>query len=268
MSDSTALATTGEVALRPRTFEDAERWAKKLSESSLVPKHFAGKPQDVFWAIAYGSDLGMSPTAALQAIYVVHGRPGLYADAMVALVLSSGRCDYFRCVESNASAAMFETRRKGAAEPVRKRVTMEMARAAGWTSNAKYKSEPDRMLEARAKSWLARLVYPDVLAGVQAVEELETIDMVEASPGVYSAPPPPSASTDAKVVDAEALDEADGSDIDREAAEIEELFLAGELGPEVMARAEKIPKGSPQRKHLESIYREALTRLQRKDEAP
>lgn len=189
MSENTALATTaGTFALIPKGFEDAERIATKLSQSQMLPEHFRGKPENVFWALAYGLEVGLTPIQALQAIYVVHGRPGMYAAAKVALIRGSGVCEFFRCVEASATSATYETKRKGDPVVHKKQVTIEMARSAGWAGqNKKYESEPQRMLEARAKGWLADDVYPDVLRGIETAEEL--YDGGAGGP-TFTAPPP------------------------------------------------------------------------------
>jgi hypothetical protein len=41
-------------------------------------------------AVVYGDEIGLTAQAALTSVYVVRGRPGLYAEAMVALVKSHG----------------------------------------------------------------------------------------------------------------------------------------------------------------------------------
>jgi hypothetical protein len=187
MSENTSIALATPGALIPRGFEEAEKIANKLSESTMLPDHFKKNPANVFWALALGLEVGFTPVQALQAIYVVHGRPGMFADAMVALVLTSGKAEFFGCVESSDTAATYETKRKGAAKPRTITVTIEDAKKAGWTSNAKYQSEPRRMLEARCKSQLARDVYPDVLRGMVAVEEIQ--DDGAGGP-TFTAPPP------------------------------------------------------------------------------
>ena len=161
------------LALVPKTIADAEVMAVTLAKSGMLPDHFKGRPADVFWAISFGLEVGLGPVASLNSVYVVHGKPGLYADAMVALVLSSGLCKYFRRVSSDDKEATYETLRFGDDKPTSVTVTMAQAERAGWAKqNAKYQTEPRRMLEARAKSWLAKDCYPDVLRGVAAVEEL------------------------------------------------------------------------------------------------
>lgn len=183
MNENTSTA----LALVPRGLEEAEKMATKLSESSLLPPHFHKQPGNVYWAIALGLEIGFTPVQALQSIYVVHNRPGMYADSMVALILASGHAEYFQCVERSPTSATYETKRRGSPKPQSVTVTIEQAKQAGWTSNKKYEQEPEVMLAARAKSRLAKDVYPDVLRGMASVEELRD----EPQGAAFSAPPPP-----------------------------------------------------------------------------
>lgn len=178
---TTALATTTIAGLTPNSIDEAEKIAEKLATSTLVPEHFKGKPADCFMAIAYGVELGLPPVTALASIAVVKGKPTLYANTMVALILSSHKALYFHCVESSEAKAVYETQRVGAPGPQRYEFTMEQAKAAGLTAPPKYGDSmyakyAKQMLESRAKSFLARDVYPDVLHGLQSYEEVIDIE--------------------------------------------------------------------------------------------
>jgi hypothetical protein len=145
-----------------------------LAKSALLPEKLRGKAPDIAVTLMAGQELGLSPMAALRGVYVVNGRPALAADTMVGLAHASGLCEYFVCVESTDKIATYETKRKGAPTPQRLSFTIEQAKRAGlggdvWT---KY---PDSMLRARCKSFLARDVYSDVLAGVIEEHEVEEI---------------------------------------------------------------------------------------------
>ena len=149
--------------------------ANTLAKSILVPDAFRNKPADVFMAITYGLELGMPPVTSLMSIAVIKGKPTLYAASMVALVLSSGKARYFRCVESDANLAIYETQRIGDSSPHRKEFSQENAKVAG-LGGGMYSKYPQQMLEARAKAYLARDVYPDVLHGLMSTEEAREIE--------------------------------------------------------------------------------------------
>lgn len=163
-NDSKALS------LIPQDLQGFTALAKQFSESKLIPSDLQSKPADVFVTLLAGHELGLSPMAALRGIHVVKGKTILSADTMAAVVLASGACEYFRCVEATNERAIYETKRKGS-EP--QQTTWSMADAAtakltgdNWT---KY---PRAMLKARCKAELARDVYPDVLAGCYVEGEI------------------------------------------------------------------------------------------------
>ena len=167
--------SNNKMALVPRSVGDAMSMSQHLAKSKLVPDHFRNKPEDVFLAINYGLEIGLGPAASLRAISVIKGTPSLRADAMVGLALSSGHAEYFRCVESDGQKATYETKRKGSPQAERKTFTIEDAKTAGLAGSNTYKSYPKHMLEARAKSWLARDVYPDLLHGIYSTEEVSEL---------------------------------------------------------------------------------------------
>ena len=129
-------------------------------------------------AILFGDELGYGPIAALNAVYVVRGRPGLYAEAMVALVKSHG---HELVVEELTDArCVIRGRRRNETDWQRFTFTMDRARKAGYVKqNAKYNDDPQTMLYARCSSLASRAIAPDVLKGVASVEEIT--DELEAS---------------------------------------------------------------------------------------
>jgi hypothetical protein len=121
-------------------------------------------------AILQGITLGIDPLMALQQIYIVHGRPGMYAKMMVALVQSRGHEVWDEDVSD--TRAVVCGRRKGSDHPVRIVVTMDQARRAGWTSNQAYAKTPQDMLWSRAAARVCDRIASDVLKGIASVEEI------------------------------------------------------------------------------------------------
>lgn len=121
-------------------------------------------------AILQGITLGIDPLMALQQIYIVHGRPGMYAKMMVALVQSRGHEVWDEDVTD--TRAVVCGRRKGTEHTVRIVITMEQARKAGWTSNQAYTKTPQDMLWSRAAARVCDRIASDVLKGIASVEEI------------------------------------------------------------------------------------------------
>ena len=170
-----------ERGLEPRSMDDAVRLAQRMHDSRMFSAY--GTPQAVLSTMLLGRELGMPSMASLRSVHVIEGKHSLSADLMVALVLKSGLAEYFWMVESTDTICTFETERKGNPKPTRLSYTIEQAKQAGLlgpTRSGKpsnWQKIPMQMLRARAKSELARLEYPDLLAGLYTPEELRDAKM-------------------------------------------------------------------------------------------
>lgn len=178
---------TDSVALIPRTFEEVSEVAAHLARSKIgLPPSLIGREPEIFMIICAGRELGMAPMAALRSFHLIEVQnqpviPRLSADAMVAVVRSRKEiCRYVRKVEDTPERCTWETWRVGDDEPVRSTWTLQQQRAIGWKQYSNWDKYPQRMLSARAKSFLMRDVYPDVLGGMYSVEEME--DVMDAPP--------------------------------------------------------------------------------------
>ncbi|HTI26226.1 MAG TPA: hypothetical protein VL652_34875 [Kutzneria sp.] len=122
-------------------------------------------------AVLQGITLGLDPMTALQQIYVVHGRPGMYAKIKVALLQSKGHEVWTE--DLTDTRAVVAGRRRGSQQIERITVTMDQARKAGWTRNDNYAKTPQDMLWARAAGRVCDRVAPDALMGIASVEEIQ-----------------------------------------------------------------------------------------------
>lgn len=123
-------------------------------------------------AVLQGISLGVDPLVALQQIYIVHGRPGMYAKFMVALVQQRGHEVWTE--ENTDSRAVVCGRRRGSTSEERVVITMDQARKAGWTTNQAYAKTPADMLWNRAAARVCDRIASDVLKGLPAVDDLDT----------------------------------------------------------------------------------------------
>lgn len=185
--------------IAPRTLDEVSSLAEKLAKSSLLPEALRNKVPEVMMQLMAGQELGLAPMASLRSFSIINGKPVMSADAMVAIVLGSGKAEYFRRVEESDERVTYATKRKG--EPERRCVwTMDMAKKASLHQKDNWRGYPRAMLASRAKSELARDVYSDVLAGVFTADEVseerrrepEAVDVefVEV-PAAAAAPQPP-----------------------------------------------------------------------------
>ncbi|UXN30978.1 hypothetical protein [Glutamicibacter sp. M10] len=156
----------------------AHQLGTALCKTAFVPKDFVGKPEAAAAAILTGKSVGLDPMNALANIFVVHGRPAMYARTMVALVMAQGH-EIVRTEATNESVTI-SARRKGQERWSDFTWSIQRASQAGYTSNAKYKTDPIAMLTAKAQAEACRVIAPDVLAGMPySAEEMELEDMGE-----------------------------------------------------------------------------------------
>ena len=164
-----------ERGLEPRTMDDARQLAKWMFESADVQLPTERRKRSVLSTVLLGRELGMPAMAALRSVHVIDGKHSLSADLMVALVLKSGKAEYFQTgrVDRLRYAPLRQSAR---AHPRAQRLsyTIEQATQAGLT-RGNWQKIPKQMLRARAKSELARLEYPDLLAGLYTPEELDGV---------------------------------------------------------------------------------------------
>lgn len=146
--------------------------ALQIAGTDLVPKAYRNDPDTVAAIILRGREIGLPPMTALAACYSINGRVGLYAEAQRALVLAAGHEIWFDDASGQSVTAC--GRRSGNSAVHRVTWTGDMARAAGLNTGP-HKAYPRAMLKARASAELIRDVFPDVIGGFPAVEELQSI---------------------------------------------------------------------------------------------
>lgn len=167
--------TTTRQGFAPATMGEAMEFSKMLAESSMVPRAYQGKPQDIMVCVQWGYELGLAPMQALQNIAVINGKPSVYGDAMMALVQASPVCEGIdEHIEGEGTpnpVAVCIAKRKGR-NPVIARFSVEDAKRAGlWGKQGPWQAYPKRMLQMRARGFALRDAFPDVLKGLITAEE-------------------------------------------------------------------------------------------------
>jgi hypothetical protein len=171
------LQTTNQRGFAPTTMGEAMQFSEMLASSSMVPKAYQGKPNDVLVCVQWGYEMGLAPMQALQNIAVINGKPSVYGDAMMALVQSSPVCEdieeYFEGEGTTNPVAVCVAKRKGR-KPVITKFSVEDAKRAGlWGKGGPWTAYPKRMLQMRARGFALRDAFPDVLKGMITAEEAQ-----------------------------------------------------------------------------------------------
>lgn len=164
--------------LSPRSLDEAMKFADMLANSSIVPKDFMGKPGNVLVAMQWGMELGLKPMQAMQNIAVINGRPSIWGDALLALVLASPVCEYIEEWEDNGTAYC-KVKRRGKPEDIQT-FSEEDAKKAGLIGKqGPWAQYPKRMKKMRARSFALRDNFADVLKGMPIAEEIMDVEHVE-----------------------------------------------------------------------------------------
>lgn len=152
-----------------RSIPEADTLSEKLALATTMSADLFQKPANIMAVIMAGAELGIPPMASIDGIYLVQGKPVFSADLKVAIVMRSAHCEYFRRISADDTEATYATRRRGSPEQ-RLTWTMDQARKAGINGKENWRHHPRQMLSARCKAELAADVYPDVLAGISAMD--------------------------------------------------------------------------------------------------
>lgn len=167
--------------------EQAWKTAGFLAKTDLVPDTYKGKPENCLIALDLANRSGQSPLTVMQNLFVVKGRPVWSSQFAIALVNSSGRyirplkpvfvgekgtlsygC-YMTTIDQNGEAIDGTT------------ITMQMAQDEGWLgkTGSKWKTMPEQMMMYRAGMFFARAYCPELLYGLQTVEEVKDVNGYE-----------------------------------------------------------------------------------------
>lgn len=175
------------------SFELAQRAAKLLASSQLVPEQYQGNLANCVVALEMAQRIGASALMVMQNLYIVHGRPAWSAQFVIACVNQCGRFSALRYEWQGTEGKDDWGCRAWAAEKdtgeklYGPRVTIALARAEGWfdKKGSKWKTIPQLMLMYRAGAWFGRTYAPELTMGLQTAEEAR--DVIDIDPdGSYT----------------------------------------------------------------------------------
>lgn len=172
---STELSTELEI----KSFQELMTFSDRVSKSSMIPKDYIGKPENILVAVMMGAELGLKPFQAMQNIAVINGRPSIWGDAVLGLIQAHPECEYVEeedlAVIKKQGSATCNIKRKG--HPlVTNTFTVDMAKEAGLLNKqGPWAQYMPRMLKMRARGFSARDSFADVLKGINIAEEAQDI---------------------------------------------------------------------------------------------
>lgn len=166
-------------------FELIQRMAKAMAASSLVPKDFQGERgiANCIVALELAQRTGASPLMVAQNLHVIQGKPSWSSAFIIGAINASGKFTPLRFVvegtgDKLACYAVAQDKATGE-ELVGPTVDMAMAKAEGWLSKpgSKWATMPTLMIRYRAAAFWGRLYCPELLMGLQTVEEARDIEV-------------------------------------------------------------------------------------------
>ena len=193
MTETTTLTTTNNSVFSGiRAFEDAQRIAKALASSTLIPPQFQGQQgfANCLVALEIAGRMNISPFLCMQHLHIIHGRPSWSSAFIIAMVNGCGRFTPLRFEVSGEGDSLacyaVATDIKTDQELKGPTITMLMAKKEGWSTKngSKWATMPDLMIRYRAAAFWGRLFAGDLLVGLQTQEEVIDVESVKVSVGI------------------------------------------------------------------------------------
>ena len=192
MTDS-ALATRDDSedlkVFSMRDFEFAQRMAKLLATSTLVPRIYQGQEgfSNCMIALEIANRVKVSPMVVMQNMVPINGRPSWSSQYLIGKVNTCGKFSPLRYVLDNdetPTSCYCEAKDLASGEILRgEKITIAMAKAEGWfdRNGSKWKTMPGQMLRFRAASWWQRVHCPELSLGLPTQEEAIDVEAVTVS---------------------------------------------------------------------------------------
>lgn len=161
-------------------FTVAQRMAKALASSSLMPKEYQNNIPNTLIAIELASRIGCSVLMVAQNLDIIHGRPSWRATFLIATVNACGRFTplRFRWVGEEGTQGwgcrcVAKDRATGE-ECIGTLITMGLAKVEGWSTKggSKWLTMPEQMLCYRAAAFWTRIYAPELSLGMHTADEV------------------------------------------------------------------------------------------------
>jgi hypothetical protein len=158
----------------------AWKMAEMLSKSGLVPQNYQNQPANCLIAIDMANRMGISPMMCMQSLYVVKGKPAWSGSFCAAAINGCGKftpLEYVFVDEGGGGCYAQAKRLKDGHLCRSATITMQMAQDEGWLQKdgSKWKTMPKQMMMYRSASFFARVHCPEVLLGIQTIDEIEDV---------------------------------------------------------------------------------------------
>ncbi len=179
MSNNSNAITVRNEGLLPaaQDWQTMSTMATEFVKSGLLPDSIK-TPQAAMVIMQKGRELGLPPMAALSGISVIKGKPVASAELMLSLIYRDHGDDAIHIIQTDAQACRVRFKRRTWKAAQEFAFTLQDAATAGLTNGNTWKQYPAAMLRARCISAVARMTFPDSIAGMYLADEMGS-DAVE-----------------------------------------------------------------------------------------
>lgn len=173
-------------------FVGAQRMAKALAASSLMPKEYQSNIPNVLIALDMASRIGVSVLMVAQNLNLIHNRPSWASTFLIATVNQCGRFTPLRFrwqgkegTDEWGARAVAKERASGE-ELVGTLITIALAKREGWfqKSGSKWQTMPEQMMCYRAAAFWTRIYAPELSLGMHTSDEVIDTYGEDVTPGL------------------------------------------------------------------------------------
>lgn len=180
-----SLTTTTEGVFSLQGFEHAQRVAKMLAESDLIPTAYRKRVDNCMIALEMANRSNTSPLIVMQNLHIIQGKPSWSSKYVIAMINSCGKYSqelkYERSGEGDDYGVKAWTVSKKDGERVEgPKVTWKMVKEEGWLSKtgSKWKTMPELMFMYRSAAFFGSVHCPELTMGLHTQEEVIDITPV------------------------------------------------------------------------------------------
>lgn len=191
-TEETAALATGSAFSSEGAFIAAQRMAKALVNSTMVPKHYQGNDNigNAIIALEMAQRIDASPLMVMQNLYMVHGQPGWASKFLIATFNQSGRFSAIRYEWKGEPGKKDRACRAYAIEKTTGDqvdgpwIDWPLIDAEGWDKKpgSKWKTMPEKMFMYRAAAWMIDTVAPEIGMGIPPADQLDDMNVIDVTP--------------------------------------------------------------------------------------
>ena len=164
-----------------KSMNAAMKVANLLAKSQLLPEQYIGHPENCLIAIDIANRMRVSPLLVAQNLYIVRGKPGWSGSFAISAINNCGKfspLDFVYTKNGGGGCYAQATRLSDGKVLKGTEITLAMAEQENWSTKngSKWLTMPKQMLMYRAGSFFARAYCPEVLLGVQTIDEIQDVN--------------------------------------------------------------------------------------------